>query len=247
MKRPRPHIPHVIGHRGACGHAPENTLASLRAAARRGVSWVEFDAKLTADGRVVLFHDNTLRRTTGTTGKVAAASLERLKSLDAGAWFAPEFRGERVPALAEAISVLTEEGLGAVIELKPSPGQERDTGAAVAHILKRRWPAKKPRPLISSFYETALSAAADALPGYALALNVRRVANDWRGRLDRLGCGALHCRHQYLTRARAAEVARAGYALRCFTVDDAMRARTLFRWGVEGVFSNFPERIGKPE
>jgi len=64
-------IPRVIGHRGACGYAPENTLVSLREAARRGVQWVEFDVMLSRDQVPILFHDEDLARTTNGHGRVA--------------------------------------------------------------------------------------------------------------------------------------------------------------------------------
>ena len=143
--------PPVIGHRGAAGHAPENTLASLRAAAALGVRWVEFDAKLTGDGQVVLFHDETLERTTDGSGPVADMALEDLRALDAGGWFGEPFRGERIPTLSETLAVLGELKLGANVEIKPDPGREEATGDTVARILAREWPRDLPPPIVSSF------------------------------------------------------------------------------------------------
>ncbi len=76
----------VIGHRGAMGHAPENTIASIRRAAALGAAWVEVDVRLTADGRLVLMHDATLGRTTDGEGLVQEATLAEIAALDAGAW-----------------------------------------------------------------------------------------------------------------------------------------------------------------
>ncbi|HET6220602.1 MAG TPA: glycerophosphodiester phosphodiesterase family protein, partial [Dongiaceae bacterium] len=101
-------LPRVIGHRGAAAYAPENTLEGLREAARRGAGWVEFDAKLTGDGVVVLMHDDTLDRTTDGTGPVAETSYAEISHLDAGAWFGPAWRGARVPTLADALALLVE-------------------------------------------------------------------------------------------------------------------------------------------
>ena len=84
-----PPLPPVMGHRGAKGHAPENTLAGLRKAAGLGCRWVEFDVKLTADGELILFHDDSLRRTTDGRGAVADKTLAEIRSLDAGRWFSP--------------------------------------------------------------------------------------------------------------------------------------------------------------
>ena len=106
-------LPVVIGHRGAAAHAPENTLASIRSAAALGASWVEFDVKLTADGRCIVFHDDALDRTTDGRGAVSTATHDEINRLDAGAWFAPAFAGERVPSLAAALGLIIGLRLGA--------------------------------------------------------------------------------------------------------------------------------------
>ena len=92
-------IPRVVGHRGAAGHAPENTLAGLRKAVELGATWVEFDVVLTGDGVPVLLHDDTLERTTNGRGSIAETALADVRSLDAGSWFSERFAGERVPTL----------------------------------------------------------------------------------------------------------------------------------------------------
>ncbi len=89
----------VIAHRGASGNAPENTIASLRAAAQLGARWVEVDAKLTADDEVILFHDDILDRTTNSKGLVAETYSQKIKQLDAGGWFSSKFLGEKIPSL----------------------------------------------------------------------------------------------------------------------------------------------------
>ncbi|HRC27440.1 MAG TPA: glycerophosphodiester phosphodiesterase family protein, partial [Alphaproteobacteria bacterium] len=80
-------IPSLIGHRGVARYAPENTLESIHTAADMGLEWVELDVKLTRDGVPVLFHDDTLDRTTNGTGFVAACDFARLRELEAGSWF----------------------------------------------------------------------------------------------------------------------------------------------------------------
>jgi len=235
--------PPVIGHRGVAGYAPENTLASIQAAAAMGVRWVEFDAKLTWDGQIVLFHDENLERTTNGAGRVADTPLERLQTLDAGAWFSEPFRGERVPTLSEALAVLGALGLGANVEIKPDPGREAETGEAVGRTLAREWPRNLAPPIISSFEIDALSAASARLPDAPRALLVVDVPADWRQRIATLGCTALHCAANGLTRDLAGEIRAADFGLRCYTINDENTARRLFDWGVEAVFSDYPDRI----
>ena len=237
----------VIGHRGAAGHEPENTLASLEKAAGLGVRWVEFDTKLTADGHVVLFHDDTLERTTGGRGTVAETTLADLRALDAGSWFDGGFpgayAGERVPTLKEAMETLVRLGLGAIVEVKASPGRERETGLAVAGALAAGWPETLPAPLISSFDGATLGAARDASPDIRRALNVFQIPWGWRKKTKALGCRAVHCLDRNLTAGRVRALKDEGMAVRAFTVNDRTRAETLLRWGVDGVFSDYPERM----
>lgn len=96
----------IIGHRGYAARAPENTLVSLEAALRAGARAVEFDIRVACCGTPVLIHDETLDRTTDGEGPVVRQTVERLRALDAGAWFGREFAGERIPTLTEALDHL---------------------------------------------------------------------------------------------------------------------------------------------
>lgn len=95
----------IIAHRGFSAAAPENTLAALRAAIDAGADALEFDLQVTADGEPVLFHDDTLGRTTDAEGYIRAWSAAELAEVDAGSWFADGFRGETVPPLARALEL----------------------------------------------------------------------------------------------------------------------------------------------
>jgi glycerophosphoryl diester phosphodiesterase len=96
--------PRVFGHRGAMGYAPENTFASFERAVALGVDAIEIDVHLTADGEVVVIHDPALDRTTDGEGMVGEKTLAELETLDAGAHFAPEFAGQRIPTLGEMLA-----------------------------------------------------------------------------------------------------------------------------------------------
>jgi len=243
---PSADLPKVVGHRGAAGHAPENTLAGLRAAHELGIEWVEFDVMLTAEGTPVLFHDETLDRTTDGTGRLADRRWEDLRGLDAGSWFGPAFKGQRVPSLHEALALLGRTGMGANVELKPSEGQDATTGVITAKTLQESWPANLPAPLISSFSEKALGAAADQAPEFPRALLVWEFPADWQARCEALGATGLHASAKHLTEAQARGVLDAGYALRVYTVNDPAQAAGLYAWGVESLFSDYPERLSAP-
>jgi glycerophosphoryl diester phosphodiesterase len=98
--------PLILAHRGSSVYAPENTLAAFELAVLQGAPAVELDAKLTADGEIIVIHDATVDRTTNGTGKVSEYTLAELQELDAGGWFGPCFNGEKVPSLRQVFECL---------------------------------------------------------------------------------------------------------------------------------------------
>lgn len=238
-----PPIPRVIGHRGAAGHAPENTLAGFRKAKEMGVTWVEFDVHLSLDGVPVLLHDDTLDRTTDGKGPVSNFSIGTLQGHDAGKWFSDSFAGERIPTLSETIRLLASLGMGANVEIKPSPGREAATGHATGRLLREEWPADLPPPLVSSFTPASLAAIREVAPQFPRGLLLSRVGRDWGDQMRALDCATLHCNHRNLDAGLAAEIRRGGYPLLCYTVNDAERSKTLYGWGVDSVISDHPDRI----
>ncbi len=236
-------VPPVIGHRGAAAHAPENTLASFRAAAALGCRMVEFDVRLSADGVPVVFHDDSLERTTDGAGAVAACPLAGLRRLDAGRWFAPAFAGEPIPTLAEALVLCAGLGLAVNIEIKPEAGAEATTARAAMAVARAAWPPGLPPPLVSSFRPAALAAAALAAPDWPRGLLVGGVPADWRQRAEALGCVALHADEAGLDQAAVAAVRAAGLAVLAYTVNDSARAEALWRAGVAAVFADAPDHV----
>jgi glycerophosphoryl diester phosphodiesterase len=233
-------LPSVIGHRGAAACAPENTLAGLRKAWELRCRWVEFDVRLTMDKHLILLHDDRIDRTTDGRGRAAALPLAALRRRDAGAWWGPGFKGERIPTLADAVALLGEIGIGANVELKAVRGREAETGAAAAAMLCRLWPSHLPGPLISSFRQDALAAARARSPGIARGILFRAVPKNWRTVAESLGCAAIHADHRRLHPAIAAEIRQSGYPLLAYTVNDPARAHMLLQWGVTSVFSDVP-------
>ncbi len=109
----------VIAHRGASAYAPENTLASFKKAMELKANWFELDVHLTADDKLVVIHDDELKRVTGVEGKVTEKKWDEIKKLDAGFWFSPEYKGETLPSLEDALK-LAKGKIGVYIELKSS-------------------------------------------------------------------------------------------------------------------------------
>lgn len=236
-------IPRVIGHRGAAARAPENTLAGFRVAAEKGVRWVEFDVRLSADDRLVLFHDERLERTTDGAGKLREHRFTAIRRLDAGGWFGPAFAGERVPLFEEAVALLSELGLGANVEIKCDPGDEAQAGEAVAGALAAHWPGDRPLPLVSSFHYPCIEAFAAAAPAAPVGYLMEWRRREWAARRAAHSWRSLHVSHRLLTPVRVAALRREGLPVLAYTVNSARRARRLFALGVAAVFSDLPDEM----
>lgn len=245
IARPLPPWPYprTFAHRGAGKLAPENTLAAFRHGASFGYAAFEFDVKLSGDGKSFLLHDATLERTTSGHGRADALSFGELAQLDAGGWHSPAFAGEPLPSLAAILRYLSANGFAANVEIKPAPGCEWQTGAAVAIDVQRLWQGGVP-PLLSSFSETALEAARMAVPELPRALLVDTLPADWLDRLRRLDCVALDSNHRELTGEVIAAAHAAGFRVLCYTVNDPARAQQLFDWGIDSIITDAVDRIG---
>jgi glycerophosphoryl diester phosphodiesterase len=239
----------IIGHRGAAKAAPENTLEGLREAKRQGAAWVEVDAKLTGDNHVILLHDDLLDRTTSGPGPAAQATLTAIRALDAGAWFSPAFAGAKVPTLEEAVKEFLSLGLNCNVEIKPCPGREQVTAEFVIRELQRLWPPHAEKPLVSSFAYESLKVAHRLAPEFPRAVLVEEVPETWQALCEGVEAIALNPWHKTLTRGGTKAVKRAGYKVFSYTVNETPRARELFAWGVDGVFSDAPgmllQELGK--
>ena len=191
--------PRMCAHRGAGKLAPENTLTAMRVGHAHGYTMVEFDVKLAADNVAFLLHDATLERTTSGRGRADALLWRELSRLDAGGWHSAKYAGEMLPTFAAIARWARAHGIACNVEIKPTPGRERETGAAVALDAASLWRDAEIPPLLSSFSEDSLEAARDAVPALPRALLLDELPPDWLDRLARLECIALDANHLVLT------------------------------------------------
>jgi glycerophosphoryl diester phosphodiesterase len=217
-----------IAHRGAAGHAPENTLAALELAIQLGVDMVEFDVQRSADGALVLFHDRTVDRTTNGEGSVESLPLTVLRGLDAG-------EGERIPLLEEALACLNGRA-GAMIELKV-----RGIAAEVRATVKA---TQFQSPLIyASFFHEELLTVRKLMPdAQTLALiegasiHLTDFAID--AKATHVGLAL-----DFVTPALVQALQAQGIKVFVYTVDEPENIARMKRLGVDGIISNFPDRI----
>jgi len=203
----------------------------------------EFDVKLSADGVAFLLHDATLDRTTNAKGRADALTWRELALLDAGSWHSPAYAGEPLATLAGVARWCRANDLAVNIEVKPTPGRERETGAAVALDAKALWAGADVAPLLSSFSEAALDAAREAAPELPRAWLSEELPGDWRERVMRLGCIALDLKQTLLTQERVDEIHTAGLRVATWTVNDPARARQLIAWGADTVITDAVDAI----
>jgi glycerophosphoryl diester phosphodiesterase len=218
----------IIGHRGAAGHAPENTLRSVAVALDLGVHGVEVDVHL-VEGRLVVVHDDRLERTTNGRGRVADARFADVRALDAGG-------GERVPTLDE-VAALVLGRAELVVELKGE-----GTAAAVAAFLDGLPPARRRDVIVSSFDHPQLAElralASDVRLGALVAgvpLGLARFATE-------LGAHAVHMSLECLRAAMVRDAHARGLEAWVYTVNHADDVALCARLGVDAVFSDYPER-----
>jgi len=230
--------PPWIAHRGAGRAAPENTLAAFRVGAAHGFHAFECDVKLSRDGVPFLLHDATLERTTNGHGRADAHPWGALSQLDAGSWHSPMYAGEPLPTLAAVARWSLAHDVAVNIEIKPTPGRERETGAAVALDAATLWTGARVPPLLSSFADIALEGARDAVPELPRAWLADRLADDWRERVARLGCVAVDLKHTLVTTAVIDEAHAAGLRVLAWTVNDTARAAELLGWGVDTLITD---------
>jgi glycerophosphoryl diester phosphodiesterase len=235
--------PRLVAHRGAGRIAPENTLTAMRVGHAHGYRMFEFDVKLAADNVSFLLHDATLERTTSGRGRADALPWRELSRLDAGGWHSAKFAGEPLSTLASIARWARAHGAFCNIEIKPTPGRERETGAAVALDAAALWRDAEVPPLLSSFSEEALDAARTAVAVLPRALLFETLPPDWRERLARLECVALVVDHEALAADSVKKAHGAGYRVLCYTPNEPARVAELAEWGVDGIITDAVDHI----
>lgn len=236
-------LPAVIGHRGAAAYAPENTMAAFNQALSLNCRFLEFDVMCSKDGEPFVIHDDSLKRTTNGRGMVGEVESDYLRSLDAGSWFASRFKGEKIPSFQEVLQWLSFADVQANIEIKPFAGAMEQTTVAVLSFINRYWPTAKDMPLVSSFDWQALELARSIAPEMPLGLLMHDWQEGWQQKAEQLACYSVHCHYKILTAERAAQIKQAGFKLLAYTVNRRRLARKLLAWGVDAVFSDYPDLL----
>ncbi|QVQ53932.1 hypothetical protein J4H86_09580 [Spiractinospora alimapuensis] len=241
----------VIAHRGASCYAPENTIPAFVAARECGATMVELDVRQTADGAFVAMHDASLRRTTDVCRvfpdrrpwRVGDFTLAEIRRLDAGSWFGTRFQGERVPTVQEALGVLRHNRLRALVELKAErPDPTLPTRLARCLRSDPYWGEESGRLVVQSFHRGAVRQLARLVPEAHFAV----LAPTYGAfALAQVAEYAKFINPHFL-RVRPSLVRYAhslGLEIFGWTVNGPKATRRLVRSGVDGIITDFPDRV----
>jgi glycerophosphoryl diester phosphodiesterase len=229
----------AIAHRGASGHAPENTLAAFKKAVAMGATFIETDLQMSRDPRLVAIHDATLNRTTNGEGLVHNMTLAHLRQLDAGSWFGSEYAGERIPTLEELLAFSKKNDVVFYLELKP----QGSWGGEHALIGALRESGEIPRVVVISF---------DA----SVVLNLRKIEPTlmtgllYDGQIENpiekaveVGARQLLVRGDLVTPVLLTGARKRDLQVVCWTVNHPAHMRALIAAGVDGIMSDYPDRL----
>jgi glycerophosphoryl diester phosphodiesterase len=219
-----------IGHRGAAGHAPENTLVAIEMGIELRVDFVEIDLRRTADGVLVVLHDATVNRTTNGRGRIDRLSLNEVRRLDAG-------NGERIPTLAEALAAVSGR-CGLMLELKVE--------GIARQVVEMVQASGFSGPVIyASFLHDELRDVRAADPQATLMVLFNRLTSAPVARARKYEATYVGLRHDTATRRLIDAFHHAGLLVCVYTADRPGDIRHALSVGVDGVISNVPDRISE--
>lgn len=232
-----------FAHRGSSKICPENTMAAFKKALEQGATGIETDVQLTKDGQMVLIHDETLDRTTSGTGWVKDYSLQELQELDAGSKFDPAFQGERIPTLDELLELVKDSGTIVNIELKN--GTILYEGLEQKVIERVRAFQMADRVVISSFNHYSLYLCKQIAPEIRTGiLYMEGLYEPWEYAAT-LQADALHAYHFAVLPEFVQGAKALGKAYHPFTVNDIKEMQRLLEAGVDGIITDYPDRLAE--
>lgn len=235
-----------VAHRGASGHAPENTMAAFEKAFEMKADYIEIDVQMTRDGRLVAIHDTTVNRTTNGNGCVGDYTLEEIQQLDAGSWFGEEFAGEQIPTFEEIIDEYRGK-IGILIELKSPelyPGMEEKVAEAL--IERNMQKPNNDKIIIQSFNHESVQQSKELLPniphGVLAGVTWADVTDEQLAQFATYA-DFFNPNMNIVTDDLVNRVHLAGMEIYAYTVRTQKQADNLFERGVDGIITDFPEYV----
>jgi glycerophosphoryl diester phosphodiesterase len=222
------------------GHAPENTMASFELALSMGADAIELDVHMTADDELVVIHDAKLERTTSGAGLVRDQTLAHIRQLDAGAWFAPSFAGQRVPTLGETLE-WARGRLPIDIEIKWGPRPYPNIAGRVVELVRQLDMADQ--VIVISFDHRLSKRVKQLAPEIATGVLYGCYPADVAGLARAAEADAVLPNVNSVDRDHIQAAHDAGLSIHPWTTSDETDIATLIEWGVDSICSNHPERV----
>ncbi|HWO43395.1 MAG TPA: glycerophosphodiester phosphodiesterase family protein [Candidatus Eisenbacteria bacterium] len=234
-----------IAHRGASGNFPENTRLAFEKALETGADMIEIDCQLSRDGHVIVFHDERLDRTAGVGGRVHDRTLAELKTLDIGSWRKRAFSGQRILTLEEALSIICGRA-DLCVEIKAYAGAPRGIEIKLLFILSHY--DYLHRTIIASFDIGSLARVRELAPEARLGViaGSAGLENPFE-RARQIGAASLHIETRLVTRELIDRARLQGLHTFAWTVNDAKEMARFAALGVNGLITDFPERLAALE
>ncbi|KZE38981.1 glycerophosphodiester phosphodiesterase [Bhargavaea cecembensis] len=235
-----------VAHRGASGHAPENTMAAYQKAFEMKADYIEIDVQMSKDGELVIIHDNTVDRTTNGTGTVGEMTFEELRQLDAGSWFGEEYTGEKILTFGEVLDAFRGK-IGILIELK-SPELYPGVEEKVAEELVKR-NLHKPnneKVVIQSFNHESMQKSKELLPSLPHGVIAGPSwANVTEEQLAEFATYAdyFNPNMNIVTHEMVGDVHEAGMKIYPYTSRSQEQALRLFDLNVDGIVTDYTEHV----
>ncbi|HCX9728151.1 glycerophosphoryl diester phosphodiesterase [Staphylococcus aureus] len=223
----------VYGHRGLPSKAPENTIASFKAASEvEGINWLELDVAITKDEQLIIIHDDYLERTTNMSGEITELNYDEIKDASAD----------------DVVKIANEYNMNLNVELKGITGPN---GLALSKSMVKQVEEQltnlnqNQEVLISSFNVVLVKLAEEIMPQYnrAVIFHTTSFREDWRTLLDYCNAKIVNTEDAKLTKAKVKMVKEAGYELNVWTVNKPARANQLANWGVDGIFTDNADKM----
>ncbi len=233
----------IIAHRGASGYAPENTLAAFKVAMEQNCDGFEIDVQLTKDNELVVYHDWSLGRAATGKGFIKDLDLAYIREQDAGKWFAEEFKGEKIPTLAEFFE-LVPKGRVLNIEAKAKAVDERDLGARLAEeIIKCD---RVDDVIVSSFNHKTLNQVSVASKDIKIgALMYSRLIEMEDYFVTKFPIYSAHLSDELTDQEMVTEIKKIGAKVYVWTVNDKETGDLFKNMGVDGIITNYPDLYNK--
>jgi glycerophosphoryl diester phosphodiesterase len=229
----------IIAHRGASGYAPENTLSAFKRAIEMGADMIELDIHQTKDGEIVVLHDKNLFRVAKVNKLVEDLTLKEIKELEVGSWFSPEYTGEKIPTLREVLS-LVKGKVGVNIEIKKGRRLYPEIEEKLVKIIEE-YDLVEP-VIISSFHSSYLEKIKKLNPYIALGkLLVFSVFLPWENLVKDVN--AIHPHWSMVNSYLVKSAHKDHLKVNVWTVNNTGIAARLVKLGVDGIITNYPERI----